>query len=138
MTDVEADPDDFEPNDPGLRVVEIAPEEAGERLDKTLAARLHDLSRARVQALLADGQVCFRDQPVTDASAKAAPGLYTLLIPPPEAAEPAPEAIPLDVLFEDEHLIVLNKAAGMAAHPGPGTPSGTLVNALLHHCGESL
>jgi 23S rRNA pseudouridine1911/1915/1917 synthase len=138
MSDAPADNDDFEPDDPGVRVVEITPDEAGERLDKTLAAKLHELSRARIQALLADGQVSFRGQPVTDASAKASPGLYTLLIPPPEAAEPAPEAIPLNVLFEDEHLIVVNKPAGMAAHPGPGTPSGTLVNALLHHCGDSL
>jgi 23S rRNA pseudouridine1911/1915/1917 synthase len=135
---VSEDDDDFEPDDPGVRVVEISPEEAGERLDRTLASKLNDLSRARVQALLAGGQVSFCDKPVTDASAKAAPGLYTLLIPPPEPAEPRAEAIPLDVLFEDAHLIVVNKPAGMSAHPGPGTPSGTLVNALLLHCGESL
>ena len=129
---------DFDANDPGVRVVEIAPDESGERLDKTLAAKLNDLSRGRVQALMADGQVSLLGAPVTDASAKAAPGLYTLLIPPPEPAEPMGEAIPLDILFEDQHLIVLNKPAGIAAHPGPGTPSGTLVNALLHHCGDSL
>jgi len=130
--------DDFEPDDPGLRIVEIGVDEAGGRLDKTLAAKLPELSRARVQALIAGGQVSLADKPLKDASAKAAPGLYTLLIPPPEPAEPAPENIPLEVLFEDEHLIVINKPAGMAAHPGPGTPSHTLVNALLHHCGASL
>ncbi|HEX6858750.1 MAG TPA: RluA family pseudouridine synthase [Caulobacteraceae bacterium] len=130
--------DDFEPDDPGVRIVEVAPEEAGERLDKTLAGKLPELSRARVQALLAAGQVSLCERPVTDASAKAAAGLYEILIPPVEAAEPKPEAIPLEVLFEDEHLIVVDKPAGMAAHPGPGTPSGTLVNALLHHCGDSL
>ena len=133
-----SDDEDFEPDDPGVRVVEIAPDEAGERLDKTLATRLHDLSRGRVQALMAAGQVSLAGTPVTDVSAKAAPGLYTLLIPAPEAAEPRPEAIPLDVLFEDAHLIVVNKPSGMAAHPGSGTLSGTLVNALLHHCGASL
>jgi 23S rRNA pseudouridine1911/1915/1917 synthase len=130
--------DDFEPDDPGVRVVEITAEEAGGRLDKTLAAKLADLSRGRIQALMAGGQVSLDDRPLTDASAKAAPGLYTLLIPPPEAAEPEGEAIPLAILFEDEHLIVVNKAPGMAAHPGPGTPGGTLVNALIHHCGDSL
>jgi 23S rRNA pseudouridine1911/1915/1917 synthase len=75
---------------------------------------------------------------VTDASAKAQAGTYEISIPPPVAAEPRPEAIPLSVLYEDQHLIVIDKPAGMAAHPGPGTESGTLVNALLHHCGDSL
>lgn len=130
--------DDFEPFDAGVRVIEISPDEAGERLDKTLAGKVGDLSRARIQALMADGQVSLVEKPVTDASAKAAPGLYTILVPPPEPAEPEAEAIPLEVLFEDGHLIVLNKPAGLAVHPGPGTPSHTLVNALLHHCGDSL
>ena len=137
MSDTDAD-DDFEPFDAGVRVVEIGPDEAGERLDKTLAAKVGDLSRARIQALMAGGQVSLAEKPLTDASAKAAPGLYTILVPAPEPAEPEPEAIPLQVLFEDAHLIVLNKPAGMAVHPGPGVPSGTLVNALLHHCGDSL
>jgi 23S rRNA pseudouridine1911/1915/1917 synthase len=130
--------EDFDPYDPGVRVVEIAPEEAGGRLDKTLAGKVGDLSRGRIQALMASGQVSLAGKPLTDASAKAAPGLYTLLIPPVEAAEPEGEAIPLTVLYEDAHLIVIAKPAGMAAHPGPGTPSGTLVNALIHHCGASL
>ena len=137
MGDPETD-DDFEPGEPGIRIVEIGVDDAGERLDKTLAGKLPELSRGRVQALMAAGQVSLADKPLTDASAKAAPGLYTLLIPPPEPAQPLPENIPLDVLFEDEHLIVVNKPAGMAAHPGPGTPSHTLVNALLCHCGTSL
>jgi 23S rRNA pseudouridine1911/1915/1917 synthase len=130
--------EDFEPDDPGVRTVEITPDEAGERLDKTLAGKLGDLSRGRIQALMATGQVSLNDQPVTDASGKAAPGLYTLLIPPPDDPEPQGEAIPLEVLYEDAHLIVVNKPVGMAAHPGPGTPGGTLVNALIHHCGDSL
>ena len=112
--------------------------EAGDRLDKTLAAQLPDLSRARVQALMAAGMVSLGDHACRDPSAKAMAGTYTLLIPPPEPADPQPEAIALSVLFEDQHLIVVNKPAGMAVHPGPGTPSGTLVNALLHHCGDSL
>ncbi len=80
----------------------------------------------------------FDDKPVRDASAKAIAGDWRIDIPPAAPAEPAAEAIPLNVLFEDAHLIVVDKPAGMAAHPGPGTESGTLVNALLHHCGASL
>ncbi len=103
-----------------------------------LAAKLPELSRARVQALMAGGLVTFGAAVCNDASARAVPGLYTLLIPPVLAADLSPEAIPLEVLFEDQHLIVVVKPAGMAAHPAVGTPSGTLVNALLHHCGDTL
>ncbi len=127
--------EDFEPDDPGVRVVEVTPEEAGQRLDKLLAGKVADLSRARLQALMADGMV---SGPVTDASAKAQAGLYTILIPAPAPAEPQAEALPLEVLFEDQHLIVVDKPSGMAVHPSPGCESGTLVNALLHHCGDSL
>jgi len=133
-----ADVESLDLDDPGVRVVEIGPDEAGERLDKTLAGKVADLSRVRVQALIVTGQVSLNDEPVTDASGRAAAGLYTLLIPPPEAAEPVGEAIALVVLYEDAHLIVVSKPAGMAAHPGPGTPGGTLVNALIHHCGDTL
>ncbi len=80
----------------------------------------------------------FEDDPVRDSAAPVVPGRYRLTIPAPTPAEPASEAIALDVLFEDAHLIVIDKAAGMSAHPAPGSPSGTLVNALLHHCGETL
>ena len=118
----------------GLRIVELAPEEAGGRIDKALAAKLPELSRARVQALIAEGRVAG----VADASARAAAGEYRLEIPPPEPADPQGEAIPLTVLFEDTQLIVVDKPAGMAVHPAPGSESGTLVNALLHHCGASL
>ncbi len=79
-----------------------------------------------------DGVVC------ADPSAKAQAGVYALLIPPPAPADPVPEDIALTVLFEDAHLIVVDKPTGMAAHPAVGTPGGTLVNALLHHCGDSL
>jgi len=87
---------------------------------------------------MAGGAVSRADEPLTDASAKAAPGLYLIEIPPPAPADPQPESIPLDVLFEDAHLIVVDKPAGMAAHPAPGSETGTLVNALLAHCGASL
>jgi 23S rRNA pseudouridine1911/1915/1917 synthase len=119
----------------GLRVVTLA---GGGRVDKALAEALPELSRARIQALMADGRVSREGQPVTDGSAKAAAGDYRLEIPPPVAAEPQPEDIALVVLFEDEHLIVIDKPPGMAMHPAPGSETGTLVNALLHHCGDSL
>ena len=120
-------------------ILSLGSESAGERLDKALAAAAAPtLSRARVQALLAEGAVTLDDVIVTDASAKAKAGDYHLLIPPPVSAEPEPQAIPLTVLFEDAHLIVVDKPAGMAAHPAPGTPDLTLVNALLAHCGASL
>jgi len=116
----------------------VSAQEAGERLDKLLGRRIEDLSRARIQALMAEGMVSRDGVVCADPSAKAQAGLYTLLIPPPAPADPQPEDIPLTVLFEDAHLIVVDKAAGMAAHPAVGTPGGTLVNALLHHCGDSL
>ncbi|HEY4031267.1 MAG TPA: RluA family pseudouridine synthase [Caulobacteraceae bacterium] len=113
-------------------------EQGGERLDKALAALLPDLSRARLQALIAEGALSRDGQPQTSASAKAQPGLYRLRVPAPAEAEPQPQALPLTVLFEDASLIVVDKPAGMAVHPGPGVPDGTLVNVLLHHCAGSL
>ena len=136
-TDITLDPDtDDEPF--GVRVVEITAEEARGRVDKVLAVRLPEMSRARIQALLAEGRISRDGAPLGDASAKAQPGAYRLEIPAPLPAEPVPEAIPLNVLFEDTFLIVVDKPAGMAVHPAPGSESGTMVNALLHHCGASL
>ncbi|WP_172269972.1 RluA family pseudouridine synthase [Caulobacter sp. RHG1] len=111
---------------------------AGQRLDKVLAPLFPDLSRARLQALIGEGRLSLDGQLITDASRKAKTGTYALQVPPPAPAEPEPQALPLSILYEDEHLIVVDKAAGMAVHPAPGTPDGTLVNALLHHCGDSL
>ena len=122
----------------GVRIVAVAPEQASGRIDKVLADLLPEMSRARIQALIAEGRVSRDGAPVADASAKAQAGDYRLEIPPPVAAEPQAEAIPLTVLFEDAHLIVVDKPAGMAAHPAPGSESGTLVNALLHHADASL
>ena len=121
-----------------VRIATVAPEQAGGRIDKVLADLLPGMSRGRVQALMAQGQISRDGAAVTDASGKAVAGDYRLEIPPAIAAEPGPEAIPLTVLFEDAHLIVVDKPAGMAVHPAPGSESGTLVNALLHHAGASL
>jgi 23S rRNA pseudouridine1911/1915/1917 synthase len=110
----------------------------GGRLDRALAAALPELSRSRIQALIAAGAVSRGGQVMDDASAPAAQGLYDLDIPPAAPAEPLAEAIALNVLFEDADLIVIDKPAGMSAHPAPGSHGGTLVNALIHHCGDSL
>lgn len=111
---------------------------AGMRLDKALAEAAEGLSRARIQALIAEGAVSFGERVLTDGSGKAAAGEYLIVLPPVISATPSPEAIPLTVLFEDADLIVIDKPAGMAAHPAPGSETGTLVNALLAHCGDSL
>ena len=110
----------------------------GSRLDRALAAAVPDLSRARIQALIAEGAVSLGGASATDPAAKARAGVYRIAIPPPAPATPEPEAIPLSVLFEDADLIVIDKPAGMAAHPAPGSERGTLVNALLAHCGGRL
>jgi 23S rRNA pseudouridine1911/1915/1917 synthase len=117
----------------------LAPADAGERVDAWLAKLWPDLSRARIQGLIGQGKLTADGVPVTHAKEKPRPGgRYELTLPPPEPAAPQPEAIPLTIVFEDEHLVVVDKAAGMAAHPAPGSMRGTLVNALLAHCGASL
>ena len=118
--------------------IRLVLDQAEGRVDKALAARLADVSRARLQALIAEGRVSFEGVTLADASARAAAGEYLVEVPPPTPAEPQPEDIALTILFEDEHLIVLEKPPGMAVHPAPGSETGTLVNALLHHCGASL
>jgi 23S rRNA pseudouridine1911/1915/1917 synthase len=125
-------------DDSPAEVLEAHIDAAGVRLDKALADAFPALSRARLQALLAAGAVSRDGQVLTGGSAKAQPGLYAVALPPVAPADPQPEAIPLTVLFEDADLIVIDKPAGMAAHPAPGSETGTLVNALLAHCGDSL
>ena len=136
-TDIAVDPEDDDAP-PGTVIAILGPEAAGVRLDKALAEAAPELSRARIQALLAQGQVRLAGRVLTSGSAKAEAGRYEIAVPAPTPAEPAPEAIPLTVLFEDAHLIVVDKPPGMAVHPAPGSETGTLVNALLAHCGASL
>ena len=108
------------------------------RLDRALADAT-DLSRARVQALIADGRVSVDGQPANSPSAKiATASRFEISLPPAIEAEARPQDIPLDVVFEDQHLIVINKPAGMVVHPAAGNADGTLVNALLHHCAGQL
>jgi 23S rRNA pseudouridine1911/1915/1917 synthase len=118
---------------PARRLV-VEPAAAGERLDRYLAARLPELSRAQVQRLIEQGAVQVAGRAVRPATRVAAGQEITLAIPPPVPATPQPEAIPLDVLYEDGDLLVVNKPAGMVVHPAPGHAGGTLVNALLARC----
>lgn len=121
------------------RVVSATEQADGERVDRYLAAIWPDLSRARIQALLSQGQLQLDNQPLTRAKFKVRPrACFTLTLPAPIPADPQAEDIPLEVLFEDDHLIVLLKPAGLTVHPAAGNWSGTLVNALLHHCAGSL
>lgn len=112
---------------------------ASQRLDKLLGNAFPDISRARFQTLIAQGNVNVNGKVVTQASQKIAPGTgMDIIMPEAEDPEPQPEAIPLEVVFEDPHIIVINKPAGLVVHPGPGNWTGTLVNALIAHCGDSL
>jgi 23S rRNA pseudouridine1911/1915/1917 synthase len=114
-------------------------EAAGARLDKWLADAGTGMSRSRLRVLIEQGRVAMNGQPAADPSAKVLAGAtYVIDLPPPTAAEPGAEPIPLDILYEDRHLIVIDKPAGLVVHPAAGQESGTLVNALLHHCGPEL
>lgn len=111
----------------------------GSRLDKVLTAHAAEMSRARMQALIKQGHVTLDGSTVVDPGQRLRTGQdVAIRIPEPVAAEPQAERLPLEILYEDEALIVLNKPAGMVVHPGAGREEGTLVNALLAHCGDSL
>jgi 23S rRNA pseudouridine1911/1915/1917 synthase len=124
---------------PEILDVTLPTDAAGERLDRALAAALPDLSRTRIQALVRAGKVTVEGRLADDPGKKIAGGeAVQIEVPPPEPAIPEPENIPLDVVYEDAELIVIDKPAGLVVHPGAGNWSGTLVNALLHHCRGSL
>ncbi len=111
----------------------------GERADRFFAARIGTLSRSRVKALIEEGHAREGSTAFTDPARPIRPGvLYSLAPPLPLPARPQAQDIPLDILFEDQHLIVLDKPAGLVVHPAPGNLDGTLVNALLGHAGEEL
>lgn len=120
--------------------LKVDAEADGQRLDRWLTAMVEELSRSRLQALIADGHIKSGDgQIVSDASKKVRVGQHFIVtVPSPTPADPKPEDIPLNVLYEDDHLIVIDKPIGLVVHPSPGHTTGTLVNALLHHCAGSL
>jgi 23S rRNA pseudouridine1911/1915/1917 synthase len=112
---------------------------AGGRLDRVLAAAVTDLSRSRLKALILAGEVSIGGRTIRDPGHRVNVGdAVTVAIPPPEPAEPQPQSIPLRIAFEDAAMIVIDKPKGLVVHPAAGNWSGTLVNALIAHCGESL
>ena len=127
--------------DRGVSIIRatIAADAAGWRLDRALAAALPTLSRERLKALISSGEV--RDAAgaqVRDPAAKARAGEYEVRVPVPRPAHNVAQDIALDIVFEDDHLLVVDKPAGMVVHPAAGNLDGTLVNALLHHCAGRL
>ncbi|MDD5952823.1 MAG: RluA family pseudouridine synthase [Oscillospiraceae bacterium] len=118
--------------------VTVLPEEGGIRLDKLLSEKLPDCTRSAVQHWMEQGRIT-KNGKVLRKSGKSSPGdVLTIEIPPPELLDVTPENIPLDIVYEDKDLLVVNKPKGMVVHPAPGHSNGTLVNALLYHCGDSL
>ncbi len=118
-------------------ILQAAGEDAGKRLDAWLAERT-ELTRSAVQKLAEDGRVTAGGKPLTKNTRLTGTEAVSLLLPEPEAVEIVPQDIPLDVVYEDDDVIVVNKPKGLVVHPAPGHPDGTLVNALLYHCGDSL
>jgi 23S rRNA pseudouridine1911/1915/1917 synthase len=115
--------------------INLQVEEQGERIDRYLSQQLSDLSRSRIQQLIEEGNVQLNDKICTSKKITVQPGdRISLVIPNAKPLELEPEAIPLDILYEDDSLIILNKPAGLVVHPAAGHESGTLVNAILAHC----
>ena len=117
----------------------VAPDEAGERLDRVLARHLVELSRSRLKTLIEAGAVEVDGHTIRDPSHRVNSGAAIKVdVPPPRPARPEPEPIPLKVVYEDNDMIVIDKPAGLVVHPAAGNWTGTLVNALIAHCGDSL
>ncbi len=117
--------------------LQTASEDAGLRLDAWLAAHT-ELTRSAVQKLMEEGRVTVDGRSTAKNTRLSGGETVTVALPEPEMVDLQPQAIPLDVVYEDGDVIVVNKPKGLVVHPAPGHPDGTLVNALLHHCGESL
>ncbi|HEX2448491.1 MAG TPA: RluA family pseudouridine synthase [Methyloceanibacter sp.] len=124
---------------PKRLTAEAAADAEGQRLDRFLTEHLPELSRTRVQTLIKDGRVSSGGATIVDVKYRVKPGdRFALDVPPAAPPEPAAEAIPLNIVYEDDALIVIDKPAGLVVHPGAGHAAGTLVNALIAHCGMSL
>lgn len=119
-------------------IITVIAEESGDRVDALLARNISGLTRSAVQRLIDEGAVQLGGRPVKKNYKCSAGDEFEVLLPEPEETELVAQDIPLDVVFEDEDVIVVNKPRGMVVHPAPGHPDGTLVNALLWHCGDSL
>lgn len=113
-------------------------DEVGARLDRILADRFPESTRSYLQKLIRAGAVSVNDKVAKASTRPACEDRVTVSFPEPEVLDVRPEAIPLDILYEDDDLLVVNKPKGMVVHPAPGHSGGTLVNALMYHCGDSL
>ena len=120
------------------RILEVTPDFDGKRIDQCLAASFSDCSRSFLQKLLKDGKVSINGKTQKASSKVAAGDAVLVLLPEPEELNVEPENIPLDILYEDDDLLVVNKPKGMVVHPAAGHSSGTLVNAVLYHCRGNL
>ena len=116
--------------------IRVSPQDQGQRLDLFLTQQLPELSRTRVQSLIREGAVLVGDRREPVRYAVRDGDTVRVEVPEPEPLQIQPESIPLDILYEDRDLLVVDKPAGMAVHPAPGSWQGTLVNALLHHCSD--
>lgn len=125
-------------NENGLQRLTVSPEDAGVRIDKYLAEQLPDITRSYLQKLLKDGSVQMNGKPVKASTKTAVGTVIALTIPEPEEPEILPENIPLDILYEDSDVILINKPKNMVVHPAAGHYTGTLVNALMYHCRGAL
>src|SRR3989338_8039992 len=112
----------------------VTPQDAKTRLDIFLSQKLPDLTRSRIKNLIEDGLVYLNDKPAKAGARIKAGDRINIEIPEPSPLKAEPEEIPLDILYEDRHIIVINKPSGLAVHPGAGRAGGTLVNAVLYHC----
>lgn len=117
----------------------VAEEMSGKRLDSVLAGMMPEYSRSFIQKLFENGSITVGGDPCSEKKRKAAAGdIVEITIPQPERLEVEAEDIPLDIVYEDDELLVVDKPAGMVVHPAPGNHSGTLVNALMYHCGDAI
>lgn len=121
-----------------VRILVSGPEETGQRLDSFLSAQLDSFSRNAIQNLIADGYVTADNQPLKKNHRMSCHEIISVRIPEPHLVDLQPENLPLDIIYEDEDIIVINKTRGMVVHPATGNWSGTLVNALMYHCGNRL
>ena len=119
-----------------MAILTIRADAPGERADQLLARSVEGLTRSAAQKLLDEGRVTAGGKPLKKNARPDEGMLLTVDIPNPEPVDIVPQDIPLDVVYEDEDVIVVNKPVGLVVHPAPGHPDGTLVNALLWHCGE--
>lgn len=120
------------------RTLQVNPEDTGTRLDAWLAGQLPDVTRSAAARLCEEGRVTAAGKPLAKNYRLSGGEAVSVTLPDPEPVDVAPQDIPLDVVYEDSDVIVVNKPKGLVVHPAPGHPDGTLVNALLHHCGDSL